>query len=180
MYYLEESEFFSNRQFQYTMSDYLADHVQVYVERARFTGSYAKDPDRLEILLEAGIFDDGPLELDDWTQLAERYPKPALIADKLNKFHNEDIPVRAYYLIKAVASLLKVASAPDAMVADLTLLLSSFAPTGARKYSDAQRALIENPEVGVTIISEISGLDRSTIHSLLKKGILVRPDRGVG
>lgn len=162
------------------MNDYLADNVEQFVERVRFAGSYATDPDRLEILLEASMFDDGPLELEDWCERADRYPKPALIADELTKYDNEDIPVRAYCLIKALKSLLKVVNAPEPMISDLTLLLSGFAPKGAQKYSDAQRVLIENPKMGISAISNISGLDRSTIHGLLKKGILTRPDRDVG
>lgn len=162
---------------EYGMNDYLADHVDLFAEKAKFYGSYASDPDRYNVLLSAGDYDE-KLNLEWWKITAEHYPKSALVADKITKYDNEDIPVRAYYLSKALARLLQIADAPEEMIADLSLLLSSFVPKGAKKYADAQRALIENPRLSVTKISEISKLDRSTIHALLKKGVLVRPDQG--
>ena len=127
------------------------------------------------MLLDAGRYDD-VIGFEDWKWETELYPASALVADKLTRFDNEDIPVRAYYLARALKRLMELGGAPEVMIADLTLLMSGFAPKGAQKYADAQRVLIDNPKAGITEISKISGLDRSTIYALLKKGVLVKPE----
>ncbi|KHK93556.1 winged helix-turn-helix domain-containing protein [Novosphingobium malaysiense] len=165
----------SDPRFEYTRNDYLYDQIDYFSERAKFHGSYADDADRIAVLLDSARYDE-VVGLEDWQWEAEHYPSPALVAEKLTKYDNADIPIRAYYLSKALQRLLKFSGAPENMIADVTLLLRGYAPKGAEKYAQAQRALIENPGMSITKISEISNLDRSTIHTLIKKGVLVRPD----
>lgn len=159
---------------EYGWNDYLSDNVDMFVARAKFQGSFAKEPERLAALTDAEEISDA-LSLEHWAFDAERYPQTPLVADKLTRFDNGDVPVRAYCLLKALDSLLKIANAPEAMIQDLNRFLSDFAPKGAEKYAAAQRALIENPDMTVAQIAKISGLNRSTLHVLLKDGVLVRP-----
>lgn len=165
---------YSDPRFEYGWNDYLEDSKSFIVAGAKFKGSYADDPARLATLISAEAVDDAR-DAEEWKFIVETYPEIPLVAEKPTKFENEDIPIRAYYLDKALRRLLELAGAPEAMVSDLKLLMSHYTPKGAQKYAAAQKALIENPGLGVTKISKVSGLDRSTIHALLKKGILVRP-----
>jgi hypothetical protein len=164
-----------DKRFEYTRNDYLADQVDHLSDRVKFHGTYADDPARMAVLLNAGRYDD-VISLEDWHFETELYPEVSLEADRLTRFDNPDIPVRAYYLARALERLLDLVEAPEAMISDLKRLLWGFEPKGAQKYSDAQRALIENPGLSITAISKLSGLDRSTVHALLKRGILVKPD----
>ena len=159
---------------EYGWNDYLADHVDMFVARAKFQGSFSKEPERLAALTNAEEIS-GALSLDHWAFDAEHYPEPALVADELTRSDNGDVPVRAYCLLKALDSLLRIAGAPEAMIKDLNRFLSEFAPKGAEKYAAAQRALIEHPDKPIEEIARISGLNRSTLHVLLKDGVLVKP-----
>lgn len=160
----------------YGWNDYLDDWKSTFVTRAKFYGSYANDPERLGTLENAEAYSDAR-SLGDWQHVSETYPLPPLEAEKLTRFENEDIPIRAYWLDKSLMKLMETAGAPDAMVADFALFMSTFTPKGAEGYARAQEALIDNPDLGITDISKLSKLDRSTIHAQLKKGGLVRPEK---
>jgi len=160
----------------YGWNDYLEDSKKTLVARARFYGSYANDPVRLAALEFAEDYSEAR-DVSEWQHYAETYPVPPLQAEKLTKFENEDIPIRAYCLEKALRKLMEIAGAPEAMVADFALLMSAHTPNGAEGYARAQEALIDNPTTSITDISTLSKLDRSTIYAQLKKGGLIRPEK---
>jgi hypothetical protein len=158
----------------YGREDFIRDNPELFIERARFFGHYSNDPVRFGLLLHTDMFREA-FYLDDWKLIAEKYPPFPLEADDLTRNDNADIPVRAHYLRKALTQLLQIIGAPGVMIEDVDRFFSGFRPGHADKYADAQQVLLENETAGVTEISKRSGLDRSTIHKLLKLGILIRP-----
>lgn len=161
--------------FEYGWNDYLTDNVEAVVTCARFKGSNANDPERLGTLVAAEETVDAR-DFEEWRFIVETYPDAPLVAEKLTKYENEDIPVRAYYLGKAIKRLLELIDAPTTMKSDFDLLMSGYTPHGGKKYADVQRAMIERPELSISRLSKECGLDRSTIHKLMKSGILQRPE----
>ena len=158
-------------------NDFLSEHVERYVSRAKFLGSYADDPDRLNVLLSSDEFDDCR-DAEEWSYLASHYPKTPVVADSLTKFENEDIPVRAYYLNKAILRLLELIGAPEAMQSDLRLFLTEHTPKKiAEKYGDIQRAMIEDPYASVPKIAKDAGANRATVYDVIKRNIVVVPER---
>lgn len=160
----------------YGWNDYLEDFKKTLVVRARFYGSYANDPVRLAALELSEDYSQAR-DVGEWQYYAETYPVPALQAEKLTKFENEDIPIRAYCLDKSLRRLMEIAGAPETMIADFALIMSAHTPKGAEGYARAQEVLIDNPTASISDISKLSKLDRSTIHVQLKKGGLIRPEK---
>lgn len=159
---------------EYGLSDYIREHPQRYIDRARFYGHYRNDPDRLRVLIDADELKTARC-LEEWQFLTENYPSFTIEADALTKEDNEDVPVRAHYLRNAVGRLLEVVNAPSNMIADVDRFFAEFRPRQAKLYGDAQAALLRDEAASITEVAKSSGLDRSTIHKLLKAGVLVRP-----
>lgn len=160
----------------YGWNDYLEDFKETLITRARFYGSYVSDPDRLAALKLAEDYSQAR-DVSEWRHFVETYPVPPLQAEKLTKFENEDIPIRAYCLDKALRRLMEIAGAPEAMIADFAVFMAAHTPKGADGYARAQEVLIDNPKTSISDISKLSKLDRSTIHAQLKKGGLIRPEK---
>ena len=106
MYIPEEAEF-PDPSSEYTMSDLLSENVDWISDGVKFHGTYADDPLRLKVLLAAGHFREAR-DLEGWQWLTRSYPDFPLVAEKLTKNDNEDIPIRAYYLRAALKRLLEL------------------------------------------------------------------------
>lgn len=158
----------------YDWNAFVRDNPEHFVERARFFGHYADDPARLSLLILADGFREAAT-IEDWQTVSQPYPTSPLEADELTRYENEDVPVRAHYLRKALTRLLKIVEAPEAMIADVDRFLGDIRPPTAEKYARAQDELLKDEAASITEISRRSGLNRSTIHELLSKGVLVRP-----
>lgn len=158
--------------FSYGWNDFIQENIESIVSRVRFAGSYAADPDRLSQLEMVERLVD-VRSVEEWL-FEVNYPDYKLETDELTKYANPDVPVRAYMMLKCIGKLLELVEAPEVLKADFSLMMSLLAPKGANKYAKAQRLLIENPTWTITRISKEAGLDRSTIHNLLKKGVLLR------
>jgi len=158
----------------YDWNAFIRDNPEHFVERARFFGHYADDGPRLALLMLADGFREAG-SIEDWHTVSQPYPTSPLVADELTKYENEDVPVRAHYLRKALTQLLTIVEAPQAMIADVDRFLGDIRPPSAEKYARAQDELLKDETASITEISRRSGLNRSTIHELLSKGVLVRP-----
>lgn len=159
---------------EYGSKDFIRDHADHFVERARFQGHYHNDPDRLRVLIDADEFKD-TTSLEHWRYIAETYPKFPIEADELTKEDNEDVPVRAHYLRKSLLALLEIIEAPANMRLDVDRYFREFKPREAEKYAAAQKELLRDEHASISVVSKNSNCDRSSIHKLLKAGVLVRP-----
>lgn len=164
----------SDRSAPYDMHDFILDHAQHFIERARYFGRYKDDPGRLAQLSWAYQISEARSG-NEWQELIANYPVDPIISDDMTRNDNEDVPVRALLLQKALRRLLEIVEAPETMVADVDRYFACFVPSGASKYADAQKEMITHPGAGDSEISKLSGLNRSTIHKLKKAGVLIQP-----
>jgi hypothetical protein len=147
---------------------------EIFSIRARFKGLYLDSPERLDLLECAASYSES-YSIDDWKFNATQYPKIKLELEEFTKADNPDLPVRAFYLERAMKNLLILIGAPPTMIADVSLLLSEHAPAGANKYAEVQEAMIDNIGATVPEISNQTGANPSTIYDLIRRKIVIRP-----
>lgn len=118
-------------------------------------------------------------DLDEWSQFAEEYPLSTLDKDHAKQKSNADALVRAHYIYEAIARLLELADAPQAMRNDFQLLIERQRPTRADQRAEAQKRILENPKAGLREIARDSEYDPGELSRDIKKRYILWPGKNV-
>ena len=170
----DSSEFECPRKWDPTWNDQIDGFKEVLVARARYKGTFGRSPDLMQLVESAACFSE-VYSTDDWNWLLASYPSEGLPEFKVTQEPGEDFPARMLFISQALDSLLNQVGAPSAFKSDVALLCSQFAPRGAPKYGEVQRSMIENMDEGPSRIAAAAGVDRSTVHDLIRRKAVIRP-----
>lgn len=165
-------------------AEYLAAvEPDIVVEWTRFVEAYRPtpnlDPDEddgayLYKLIQASFFR-YVRTVSDWKEQANGYPQTALSQEDLKRTYNDDVRVRAHYLKAALARLLTIVGAPEAMIADLQSILDEHAPRSADLRAEAQLEWCKDPETNVRAIARKQQRDHRQLYKDRNAGLLAKP-----
>lgn len=143
-----------------------------YIKAAMYAANDVSTADRLLLLEEALRLKDIGV-LSQWKSEMAIYPEIPLGDADMARTRNPDMPFRAFYLLEAVAKLLEIVDAPEAMTSDLRLFMKARLPYTAVKRAKIQKAIIDNPGWSKTKIAEEFKYDLSRMGDEVDKGQLV-------